>query len=49
MSSYSSTRCGIGRSTIFTPDLANAVAVAEAKGWQWKLKTLFEAVRLPYM
>ena len=33
----------------FHPDLANAVALAEANGWQWKLKTLFEAVRFPYV
>ena len=32
----------------FHPDLANAVTMAEANGWRWKLKTLFEAVRMPY-
>ena len=33
----------------FHPDLANAVALAEANGWRWKLKTLFEVVRFPYL
>ena len=32
----------------FHRDLANAVALAEAKGWTWDLKTIFEAVRVPY-
>ncbi len=32
----------------FGPDLARAVADAESKGWQWKLKTIFRAVRFPY-
>ena len=33
----------------FHPDLANAVALAEANGWRSKLKTLFEVVRFPYL
>ena len=33
----------------FHPDLANAVALAEANGWRWRLKTLFQAVRFPYV
>ena len=32
----------------FRPELANAVAEAEARGWKWKLCTLFRAVRFPY-
>ena len=28
----------------FHRDLAGAVALAEAKGWTWELKTVFEAV-----
>ena len=32
----------------FHRDLASAVALAEAKGWKWELKTVFEAVRVPY-
>ena len=32
----------------FHRDLAAAVAMAEAKGWRWELKTVFEAVRVPY-
>lgn len=32
----------------FHRDLATAVALAEARGWTWELKTVFEAVRVPY-
>lgn len=32
----------------FRPDVANAVAQAEARGWRWKLRTVFRAVRFPY-
>ena len=32
----------------FHRDLASAVALAETNGWAWELKTVFEAVRVPY-
>ena len=32
----------------FHRDLATAVALAETQGWTWGLKTVFEAVRVPY-
>ena len=32
----------------FHRDLATAVALAETQGWTWELKTVFEAVRVPY-
>ncbi len=32
----------------FRPEVAAAVADAEARGWRWKLRTLFLAVRFPY-
>jgi hypothetical protein len=32
----------------FRPEVAAAVADAEARGWRWKLRSLFMAVRFPY-
>ncbi|WP_434428082.1 helicase-related protein [Nannocystis pusilla] len=32
----------------FRPEVSNAVAQAEARGWRWKLRTIFSAVRFPY-
>ena len=32
----------------FHPKLANAVAAAEARGWQWRLHSIFRAIRFPY-
>jgi hypothetical protein len=32
----------------FRPEVSNAVAQAEARGWKWKLRTVFSAVRFPY-
>ncbi|MFN7970780.1 MAG: DEAD/DEAH box helicase [Acidobacteriota bacterium] len=32
----------------FRPEVARAVAQAEAHGWRWKLRTVFRAVRFPY-
>lgn len=32
----------------FRPEIATAVAEAESRGWRWKLRTLFRAVRFPY-
>ena len=34
--------------TNFCQAVANAVALAEAQGWRWKLRTVFRAVRFPY-
>lgn len=34
--------------TNFRQEVASAVALAEAKGWRWKLRTVFRAVRFPY-
>ena len=36
------------RQANFHPVLAAAVAEAEARGWQWKLRSVFRAVRFPY-
>ena len=33
----------------FRPDLASAVAIAESRGWRWKLRTIFRATRFPYV
>jgi len=32
----------------FRPEVAAAVSEAEARGWRWKLRTIFMAVRFPY-
>ena len=32
----------------FRPEVASAVAQAEARGWRWRLRTVFCAVRFPY-
>jgi hypothetical protein len=32
----------------FRPEIAAAAAEAEDRGWKWKLRTLFRAVRFPY-
>jgi len=32
----------------FRPEVAAAVAEAEERGWRWKLRTIFRAVRFPY-
>ena len=32
----------------FHPMIANAVADAEARGWRWKLHSIFRAIRFPY-
>ena len=32
----------------FRPEVAAAVAQAEGRGWRWKLRTIFRAVRFPY-
>ncbi len=32
----------------FRPEVARAAAEAEARGWRWKLRTVFRAVRFPY-
>jgi hypothetical protein len=32
----------------FRPEVAAAVADAEGRGWRWKLRTIFLAVRFPY-
>lgn len=32
----------------FRPEVSSAVAQAEARGWRWKLRTVFRAVRFPY-
>jgi Lhr-like helicase len=32
----------------FRPEVASAVAQAEARGWRWALRTVFCAVRFPY-
>jgi DEAD/DEAH box helicase domain-containing protein len=32
----------------FRPEVSRAVAQAESRGWRWKLRTLFRAVRFPY-
>ncbi len=34
--------------TNFRQEVAGAVALAEARGWRWKLRTVFRAVRFPY-
>jgi hypothetical protein len=34
--------------TNFRQEVANAVALAEARGWEWTLRTVFRAVRFPY-
>lgn len=32
----------------FRPEVSRAVAQAEARGWKWKLRTIFRSVRFPY-
>jgi hypothetical protein len=32
----------------FRSEVSDAVAQAEARGWRWKLRTIFRAVRFPY-
>ncbi len=32
----------------FRPEVASSVALAESRGWRWKLRTVFRAVRFPY-
>lgn len=32
----------------FPPEVASAAAQAESRGWRWKLRTVFRAVRFPY-
>ncbi|MGO9930429.1 MAG: DEAD/DEAH box helicase [Steroidobacteraceae bacterium] len=32
----------------FRPEVSRAVAQAESRGWRWKLRTIFRAVRFPY-
>lgn len=32
----------------FRPDVASAVAQAESRGWSWRLRSVFRAVRFPY-